>query len=121
MTSTVTLDSPTAELVTSSIQEIALDWLQSKEIEDAGKVAKKVRDTAAQTLKGTIGHGGTVTVNKGGFKTYELSVSERSRVSESKVLAEIEILYPNLSGAIASLKEKHRAPFEVIGLKPIKR
>ena len=118
---TITLDTPAAELATSAIQELALDWLQAKEIEDAGKVAKRVRDVAAQTLEAILGHGGTVTVNKGGFKTYRLDVSERSRASEGQVLKALAILHPELVGTIDQLKVQNTNSFVVIALKPIKR
>ncbi len=59
----------------TAAEAIALDWLVAKDIENAGKLAESARKNAGRLLMSLIGHGGRVTVNKGGFKTYVLNVS----------------------------------------------
>jgi len=118
MTATITTTETTTDAL---VQETALDWLQAKEIEDAGKAAEKVRKQAGTVLETELGADGHVTVNKGGFKTYRLDVSNRSRVSEGAVLKVLAIRHPELAGEIEALKAEHSNPFSVIGLKPLKR
>ena len=120
-TSTLESIEAASSTIDALIQEAALDWLQAKEVKDAGNAADKVCKTLGKFLETELGADGTVTVNKGGFKTYRLDVSERSRVAEGQVLKALAILHPELVSEIESLKDQHRNPFSVIGLKPVKR
>lgn len=98
---------------------IALDWLVAKDIENAGKEAEKVRKNAGNLLVALIGKGGKVTVNKGGFKTYTLNVSNCT--GQPRPLDAMALLVAN--GAItqeqadAAIEATRGDDFQRIGLK----
>jgi len=99
-------------------QAIALDWITAKEIENAAKDAEKIRKNAGILLRDLIGVGGTVTVNRGGFRRYVLKVTpNKGRVSADKVLAQLITLHPELAAEIETLSEASRNPFDTIALK----
>lgn len=119
MTATLT-DTQTASNLTRS-QEIALDWLKAKDTENEGKAAvkaaEKIRKQAGLDLLEELGEGGIVTVNKGGFCPYKLTVSPFTRTSDASVLNELVIRHPELAAEVEALRVKHTNRFEKIALK----
>lgn len=112
----------TATDSTTSIEDIALDWLYAKDVENAAKNAEKIRKAAGTLLARLLGAGGTVTCNKGGFRTYVLTVSARKgRVSADRAIdALVEAGKVSREDADAALEASRGEGTDVIGLKPIK-
>ena len=107
---------------TTDVQAIALDWLVAKDIENAAKPAEKVRKAAGALLVALLGKGNTVTVNKGGFRTYELKVSDcKGRPSGERALAAMvaDGLVTEAQAA-AYLEASRGDSYQTVALKPVK-
>ena len=102
----------------ATAEAVALDWLMAKDIENAAKDAEGIRKTAGKILNALIGKGGKVTVNKGGFRTYTLTVSERKGQPTTRAL-DILVEQGKVSreDADAALEASRGASSTVIGLK----
>lgn len=125
MTATLPTLTPDAHVVAtadSTVEAIALDWLIAKDVENAAKDAEKIRKAAGELLALMLGDGGTVTVNKGGFRTYRLGVTNvKGRVSADRaVLAMIEDGIISQEQAAQYLESSRGAESERIALKPVK-
>ncbi len=84
--STTQLPAPT--MPNQTAQEIALEWLEAKDTENAGLKAAKVRSAAGKALVALLGRDATVTVNRGGFKTYAVNVTDvNGRADAAKAIA----------------------------------
>lgn len=103
-------------------EAIALDWLVAKDIENAAKDAETIRKAAGKILMVMLGKGGEVTVNKGGFAKYTLTVQNRQgRVSGDRALdALVEAGKVSREDADAALEASRGDGSEVIGLKRVK-
>lgn len=77
-----------APAINTVATDLATQWLELKDIEDAGKRAGVSRKSTGNDLHELLGEGGVVTVNRGGFKNYFLRVIRRSgSVQHGKVIA----------------------------------
>lgn len=105
----------------TAAQAAARVWIAAKGIEDDAKAAKGDRKQAEDVLAGILGHGDTVTLD--GNRTYTFTVSERERVIESRVLAALRILHPEVVATLDRLtaSPENRTPFTVYGLKRASR
>ena len=106
-----------AKATDTPAQAAAKVWLTAKSIEDDAKAAKDDRKQAEAVLASVLAHGDTVTID--GNRTLTFSVSERERVVESKVLAALRVLHPEVAATIDRLAAapENRTPFTVYGLK----
>lgn len=98
-------------------QAAARIWLAAKKIEDDAKAAKDDRKQAESVLAATLRHGDTVTLD--GNRSLTFTRSDRECVVESKVLAALRVLHPEVAATIDRLKDapENRSPFTVYGLK----
>lgn len=98
-------------------QAAAKVWLAAKGIEDDAKDAKADRKQAETILASLLNDGDTVTLD--GNRTLTFKVSDRERVIESKVIAALRILHPEIAGTIDRLKADpaNRTAFTVYDLK----
>lgn len=118
----VTPDAYVASAEDAAVEAIALDWLMAKDVENEAKKAEAVRKAAGKILKVLLGNKGTVTVNKGGFAKYELTVTPvQGRVSADKALdALVEAGKVSRADADAALEASRGTASERIGLKRLK-
>ena len=117
-----TINAALTEVEASPEQAAALDWLYAKDVENAAKEDEKIRKAAGKLLKSLIGAGGKVTVNKGGFRTYELAVTPvTGRVSGEKALAALVAAGKVTAEDAADALEASRGEdYENIALKAVK-
>jgi hypothetical protein len=124
MATTLPTFAPEAHEVTTSedAPAIALDWLHAKDIETEAKKAEKIRKAAGLLLQRLIGHEGTVTVNKGGFRTYVLKVADcQGRVSGERALdALVRDGILDEATAARYLEASRGDSYQTIALKPVK-
>lgn len=101
----------------TTAQAAARVWLAAKQVEDDAKAAKADRRQAEDVLASILHNGDTVTLD--GNRTLTFTVSNRERVIESKVLAALRILHPEIVGTIDRLTTDpaNRTPFTVYNLK----
>ena len=101
----------------TAAQAAARVWLAAKQVEDDAKAAKADRKQAEDVLASILTDGDTITLD--GNRTLTFTASNRERVIESKVLAALRILHPEVASTIDSLTAapENRTPFTVYNLK----
>lgn len=102
---------------------LVLQWLELKDVEDAGKKAGKNRKVTGEILLDVAGKDAEITVNRGGFRTYRVNVVERAgSVQAAKVLAALVDRGIIDAQTIDELRQEFTSdPVEVITLKSLKR
>lgn len=102
--------------------QVAMDWLKCKDIEAKAKLAEKARKAAGLVLLDMIGRDGTVTVNRGGFRTYALKVADcKGRPSGDRaLLALVADGILTQEQAATYLEASRGDDYQTIALKPVK-
>ena len=109
--------------IAQDVAALALQWLELKDAEDAGKAAGKSRKTTGESILEVAGKDAEITVNRGGFKTYRVNVVDRAgSVQAAKVLAALVDRGMVDQATIDELGQEFTGdPVQVITLKPLKR
>lgn len=123
MTTTAnTTQLPAPTMPTQTAQELALEWLEAKDTENAGIKAGKVRSAAGKALVALLGRDATVTVNRGGFKTYAVNVTDVSGRADAAraIAAMVQDGIMSQEVVDSYMRDSIGAGYEKIALKPLK-